>query len=240
MKIAVQLYSIRDGINSGEDMLEALGKVKALGYDGVEFAGYFGLSAETLRARLDELGLKCVGSHLGLDDYKPENLEKTYEFAKTLGTPQIGVGGAAHDTVEECEATGSVLGAAEKVLAERGMNVYYHNHSGEFTPLEDGRTATDIIKGYCHLQIDTYWSFHAGMDNYKLITENKDRIVSIHLKDGVDGTPCALGEGQNNIPEVIRAVKDCGIDWVVVENDDPVPDGISDIGRSIKYLKSII
>ena len=31
-----------------------------------------------------------------------------------------------------------------------------------------------------------------------------------------------------------------GFTACIVENDNPVPDGISDIERSIKYLKSII
>ncbi len=40
MKIAVQLYSLRDIIKgSGEELLAILPKIKALGYDGVEFAG---------------------------------------------------------------------------------------------------------------------------------------------------------------------------------------------------------
>ena len=55
MKFAVQLYSVRDHINDGKDMLEILGKVKEIGFDGVEFAGYFGLSAQELRARCDSL-----------------------------------------------------------------------------------------------------------------------------------------------------------------------------------------
>ena len=50
----------------------------------------------------------------------------------------------------------------------------------------------------------------------------------------------ALGEGNCDIPEVIRAAKDIGIEWLIVENDDPVPNGLDDVGRSIKYLKSII
>ena len=48
MKIAVQLYSLRDIIKgSGEELLAILPKIKALGYDGVEFAGYFGVDAAT-------------------------------------------------------------------------------------------------------------------------------------------------------------------------------------------------
>ena len=53
MKIAVQLYSLRDLIqNDGGKLMEILPKVKALGYDGVEFAGYFGVDAGTLRPRI--------------------------------------------------------------------------------------------------------------------------------------------------------------------------------------------
>ena len=40
MKIALQLYSVRDCIQSGEDMRAVMKKIKAMGYEGVEFAGY--------------------------------------------------------------------------------------------------------------------------------------------------------------------------------------------------------
>lgn len=43
MKLAVQLYSVRDGIDSGDDLLRALENVKQAGYEGVEFAGTQGL-----------------------------------------------------------------------------------------------------------------------------------------------------------------------------------------------------
>ena len=39
-KIGIQLYSIREEMEA--DMDAALGAVKAMGYDYVEFAGYFG------------------------------------------------------------------------------------------------------------------------------------------------------------------------------------------------------
>ena len=36
----------------------------------------------------------------------------------------------------------------------------------------------------------------------------------------------------------VRAAKDAGIEWRVLENDDPVPDGLSDVARSIKWLNA--
>ncbi len=241
MKIAVQVYSVRDHINDTETLLKALEEIKKIGYDGVEFAGYFDTDAKTIKAKLDELGLVAVGGHIGLENYEGENLEKTIDFQNTLGVKAVGVGGAPHGTREECEETGRILGNAQKYATDKyGIKVYYHNHCEEFEPLEDGTLPIDIIGSYCSLEIDTYWSFHAGMDNYKLLTEKKDNIVHLHVKDGIDGKPMALGEGNCDIPTVIKAAKDIGMEWLIVENDDPVPTGFEDITRSLKYLKSII
>ena len=68
MKYAVQLYSLRDMVKCGDDFLKILEEVKKLGFDGVEFAGYHGLSAETIKAKLDELGLVPVGCHIGVEN----------------------------------------------------------------------------------------------------------------------------------------------------------------------------
>lgn len=241
MKIAVQVYSVRDAIDDEKSLLKALEKIKEIGYDGVEFAGYFGASAETLKAKLDELGLVCVGGHIGLDDFKGEKLAETMEFQHKLGVKTIGVGGAPHRTMEECVKTGKVLGRAAQYGKEKyGIDTYYHNHTEEFKPLRNKRLPIDVIGSYCSLEIDTYWSFYAGIDNYKFLLDHMDNIVHIHLKDGTDGKPKALGEGTNDIKAVVRAAKAMEIEWLIVENDDPVPNGFEDIARSLKYLKSII
>lgn len=237
MKIAVQLYSVRDCIKNGDDLFRCLEEIKAMGYEGVEFAGYHGVAAADLRAKLDELGLVPVGTHMGIDDFLPENIEKTVEYNKVLGCLNCGVGGAAHGTVEECEYAAKALAyGAEKL----GVPTYYHNHTEEFTPLENGKIAMEIFAEYTNLELDTYWSHCAGIDNYSFITENKDKICLIHAKDGLDRHPKALGEGDCDVAAVVRAVKDAGIEWVVVENDDPVPNGLDDIRRSIAYLKTLV
>ena len=144
MKFAVQLYSVRDHIENGDDLLNVLEKVKEIGFEGVEFAGYRDLPAEALKKKCDELGLTIVGTHLGLGDFEGENLSKTLEFHKTLGTKYLGVGGAPHSTYEEAKNTADVLGKANIEAEKIGMNTYYHNHTEEFADLKDGKTATDI------------------------------------------------------------------------------------------------
>lgn len=119
MKIAVQLYSLRDIIKgSGENLLAILPRVKELGYDGVEFAGYFGVDAATLRAALDSAGLVAVGTHIAIESYSPENFDETAEFCRTLGMKTMGMGGADHETPEELKATCAELKAADERAAK--------------------------------------------------------------------------------------------------------------------------
>lgn len=242
MKFAVQMYSLRHHIQTGDDLLEVLGKVKEIGFDGVEFAGYFGLDAETIKARLDELGLVCMGAHVGIPHYDEPQLAETIRFHKVLGCTQIGVGGANTSDEEGLEETMKILSHANEVANKEGMKIYFHNHGREFLTTEDdtsgGKMIIDRLKEACYLQVDTYWSFHAGMDNYKFLTENKDRIVAIHIKDGIDGKPKALGEGNCDLASVIKAAKDIGLSFMVLENDDPQPTGLEDIARSMAYLKA--
>ena len=48
LPVAVQLYSVRDSVEA--DMASALRKIKDMGYDGVEFAGLYGHSADYIRS----------------------------------------------------------------------------------------------------------------------------------------------------------------------------------------------
>ena len=58
LPIGLQLYSVRD--DCARDLAGVLQAVGAMGYAGVEFAGYYGRTASELR-------LKCCGTHSGLE-----------------------------------------------------------------------------------------------------------------------------------------------------------------------------
>lgn len=238
MKLALQLYTLRRDYTNGEEFLEILGKVKELGFDGVEFAGFAGLEAEVIKARLDELGLTAVGCHMGLDNLKEPELENTVKIAKALGMKYIGIGGAPHSTEEDVAILNEVFGHANEKYADEGLKFYYHNHTEEYGIKFGDTLCMDKIAEKAYLEVDTYWSYCGGADNYKYITENKDKIILLHIKDGIDRHPTALGEGDNDLLTVFKAAKDIDIEWLVLENDDPVPTGIEDISRSMEYFKA--
>ena len=84
-KLGLQLYTIRDEME--KDMDACLKKVKEMGYDCVEFAGFFGKSAEEVKAMLDKYGLEAVSSHqtVGIKDDEPLSPEDTVKYLNTLG-----------------------------------------------------------------------------------------------------------------------------------------------------------
>ena len=76
--IGLQLYSVREDLE--KDFEGTLRKVKALGYDAVEFAGLFGHGAEEVRNLCKEIGLIPLSAHVPFVDMMndPDGVLKVY------------------------------------------------------------------------------------------------------------------------------------------------------------------
>ena len=83
MKIGLQLYTMREA--GDKNLIHTIERVAKLGYDGVEFAGYGGISASEMKKVLDDNGIVAVGSHLGIDSFNDENFIATTEYLLELG-----------------------------------------------------------------------------------------------------------------------------------------------------------
>lgn len=237
MKIALQLYTVRDACETREDFLQALKEIKKQGYDGVEFAGYHDMTAQELKAVLKEIGLTAVASHESWDRLE-NNLDEILEYNHELGNKNIVCAYSPADNEENLQKLQKILQSAAKAARKFGMNVFYHNHSHEFVPV-NGKIPLDGIKESCILELDTYWVFNAKINVKSYMKANAPRIGLVHLKDGgLNADPCAIGEGKNDIQGIIDATKELGLEWLIVENDNPQPDGLSDTARSIHNLKT--
>ncbi|NLZ36319.1 MAG: sugar phosphate isomerase/epimerase [Clostridiales bacterium] len=236
MKYSVQLYTLRSEIKDAEGLKRILPEVRKAGYEGVEFAGTYGYDPVTLKQLCDDSGLIVTGNLVGVDAFLPDKIDSTIAYNKALGLNLIGTGGGPHGTDADAEKTALIFKWANKYGENKGVKFYYHNHQTEFFPLESGRLPIDVLKTGAYLEIDTYWSFVAKVDTRKVMLENRDRIVALHIKDGVDGTPCALGEGQNDLITIIKTAKEIGVEWLTLENDNPTPNGLDDIKRSYAWL----
>ena len=238
MEYGLQLYSVRDV--TGTDLEGTLKKVAEIGYRYVEFAGFFGHSAEQVKAMLDNYGLIVSGTHSGFDDLD-KDFAGTVKYHHAIGNTNYIVPGAPWGTTAELNETIEKMNKYKPMLAAEGIRLAYHNHDGEFKPNLDGQIAHEEMERRTDIdfQIDTFWAFVAGRDPIEVITRLKDRVHVIHLKDGLrNGQGFALGEGEAPVAAVREKAIELGM-HMVVESETLQPDGISEVTRCFNYLKTL-
>ena len=86
--IGYQVYSARE--DAAKDLLGTLKALKAMGYDGVEFAGFYGHTAEEVKAMLDEVVLVAISHHVPFAAMR-EDIDKVIRDNKTIGCKYIAI-----------------------------------------------------------------------------------------------------------------------------------------------------
>ncbi len=239
MEYGIQMYSLRD--LTDKDMEGALRTVAALGYKKVEFAGFFGHSAEKIVAWLNRFGLSVSGTHTGWGELKEEHFAETVAYHKAIGNKHIIIPGADLSTKEKLDAFVDFVNVVQPKLAAEGIELGFHNHSGEFLPTSYGQIIHEELQARTALnfEIDTYWAYVAGKDPVTLLEKLRDRVSVIHLKDGLaDGKGLALGEGTAPVAAVRKKAIELGMQ-MVVESEGLQPTGPDEVGRCMQYLRGL-
>ncbi len=234
----LQLFSLRD--ITGNDLEGALRAVGEVGYKYVEYAGFFGHSAEQGKEWQDKYGLKCSGTHSGWGELLPENIEATIAFHKTIGNPNYIIPGADLSTLDKIIDFCAVMNKAQIRLAEEGISLGYHNHSHEFVVMPWGSTIHSELekRGTFDFEIDTFWAFNAGIDPVETLKRLSGRVKVIHLKDGFKGgAGKSLGQGEAPVLKVREYAVKNNI-RMVVESEGLDPTGLEEVKRCIDFLKA--
>jgi len=240
----IQLYTVDRELKS--DVEGTLKRVRAIGYQEVETAGFGGLSAKAFRAALENAGLKCNSSHFfnfGSADPGP-----LFAEANTLGV---------HYTVTSAigrftdKPAGQVTGADDyKAMAEfcnelgrkakrANLQLAYHNHNTEFKDLGHGKCGYDIFientdADLVKLELDCGWMVAAGHRPVEYFYRYPNRYQMVHIKDFVkpakpttsldpqsvpQGT--VLGTGYIDYIPILKAAKAVGVEHFYVEQEPP-------------------
>jgi len=238
MKYGIQMYSLRD--ITGQDLDGALKAVAEMGYKTVEFAGFFGHSAEDVAAMLKKYDLECAGTHSGIADLL-NDFEGTMKYHQTIGNKLYIIPGHDLSTKEKLDTFIEQCNELAPKMREYGIELGFHNHSGEFKPNMDGIIVhTELEKrADIFFEIDTYWAFVAGLDPIATLERLGDRVKCIHLKDGTpEGRGYSLGLGSAPVAAVRAKAIEMGL-GIVVESEGCEPTGKEEVERCINYLKSL-
>ncbi|HSC67330.1 MAG TPA: sugar phosphate isomerase/epimerase [Cellvibrio sp.] len=251
-QLSVQLWSIKDDV--AKDFEGTLKKLKAMGFQGVEFAGNFGAyekNPQGLKAFLDKTGLKASGAHVHFDKLSPENFEATVAFYKAIDCKYLIIPMDKRAfTPEGAKEVAADLEAIQKKLAPHGMHTGYHNHKPEMLGAA-GKTPWDVIgKGTSHevvLQQDVGWTEVAGKNPVDFVKAYPGRTITTHYKaaapDEGNKENAIIGKDTTDWKALIAANKTVGGTlWLVVEQE-VYPDGLTpmqSVEASLKGLQKII
>lgn len=244
-RIGVQLYTVRSLM--ADDVAGTLDAVAAIGYEEVEFAGYFGHEPAQVRSWLDAAGLAAPASHVDLDLLTGSALEATLEDATTVGHAWLIVPWIPEEmrTADGYREVADRLNRAGSIAAAAGVRVGYHNHAFEFEVLEDadagGRTGYSLLLEHLDptlvdLEIDLHWSAAAGVDALELFADHPGRFPLCHVKDlTADGGMADVGAGVIDWPGLFARSEEAGLQHYIVEHDQP-DDPLASIEASHRYL----
>jgi sugar phosphate isomerase/epimerase len=267
-RLGIQLFTIRDQVATlGFDAV--FRELSRQGYAEVEFAGYTQgaalppITVREIRRLLDRYGLRGVGSHIGLTQFR-DNLTQVLDDAQTLGLPFVGTANAPDalfppaerntpDAYRRAAELFNNFGAAAKA---RGIKFYQHNHAGEFA-IVDGTRLWEVViaetdPALVHFELDIYWAYvgqflHGGFDPIAYVKAQPRRFPLYHVKDGVRSSSpngysfADVGDGVHDFRRFFETVGVPGHRYIVERDDAPAnPAGsFSTAARSLAYLRSL-
>ena len=235
-RIGIQLYTVRDQM--AEDVPGTLQKIADIGYDEVEFAGYFDYTPAQINGFLDSMGLVSPSSHASLADIrsKPEQL---IEVAAAIGNRYIALAWLAPEERQTLDAYRShidvVAGFSEQCKAA-GLQFAWHNHDFEFIELE-GERPMDMILAQTpadtvQVELDLYWVAKASVDPFEYFNRHPGRFPMCHVKDmAADTSMTDVGDGTIDFPGIFAVSEQAGFQHYFVELDHP-EDSLRSAARS--------
>ena len=245
--IALQLYSVRD--DCAKDLPGTLEAVAKMGYEGVEFAGFYDRTPQELRKMLADNGLAVAGSHTALKLLQGDDLKRTIEFNQELGNKYLVIPSlpeAMRNTKEACLETAKILNEIAEALKPHGMYTGFHNHKVEVEPFADGdsnafitlfdATSEDVV-----VQIDVGHAMRGGADPVALIERYPGRAKTVHVKefDPNDETTI-VGEGIVPWNDVFAVCESKGgTEWYIVEHERYSKPPLESVEHCLRNLKAM-
>ncbi len=236
MKLGAQFYSIRNLCTTPEGLRDAFRGIKAIGYDMVQISGIGpAVKATDIAACVAEFDLPVCSTHTPFARIVDET-EAVIAEHKLFGCPEIGIGGLGMpESLAVVRDKLAALHKAAKRINDAGLRFAFHNHNFEYKDL-GGITMFDImINEYpeFHFIPDVYWITFAGHDPIEFIHTHAKRIKTLHFKDMADNEQrsiCACGTGTIDFAPIYEACKSCGIENILIEQDN-APDSGDSLGQ---------
>ena len=255
--VCIQLYSVRDVINAGNDLSQILNDLAKMGYTSVEAANYndgqfYGLSPIEFKQLVEQSGMKVLSSHCGRglsnEELVSGDLTKSLVWwdqciaaHKAAGmsyivTPYQELPSTIKDLKTYCDYYNEIGRKCNAV----GIKYGYHNHAHEFKKVEDSAVMLDYMlentdPENVFYQMDVYWVVRGQQSPVDYFNRYPGRFTVLHIKDDKE-----IGQsGMVGFDAIFKNVQTAGVKDIVAEiekysNDDVM----GSVKSSLDYLQN--
>ena len=214
------------------------------------------MSPEEFKKLCNERGISIPATGAAYEELVNSTDSVIYR-AKALGAKYVMTAWIPHKTgsfnFENAKKAVEDFNRVGKKLKENGLIFCYHVHGYEFWKHENGTLLDYIINNTnpedVSFEMDVFWVQFGGGDPVQLLKKYGNRWKLIHLKDlkkgakkdltGLTGPEnnVPLGEGELDIPGILREANKLGIKHFFIEDESDYP--MTQVPKSIAYLKSL-
>ena len=241
MKLGVQLYSIRSLCK--DDLEAGIRTAAEIGYEGVEFAGFFGHSADEVAGWLKQYGVAASSAHVQWDEIVNAP-DETIAFHKAIGNRRIICPWYKLETAADVKELADKFRSVWEKYEAAGMVIGYHNHAHEFAK-DGGSYLIDLLAAELPelaLEFDAYWVYRGGENPVDYLTKYQDRIDIFHAKDGNMEHGTLAGKGEVDLAAAADCAKKIGAEWAVVESkaSEDLDEQVESIRSDYAYLRTLL
>ncbi len=243
--IGVQLYTLRDATRS--DMVGTLRRVAAMGFPGVEFAGWGNSSPTGIRRVLDDTGLQAIAAHVAWERWESDR-DAALAECREVGCETAVVPSVPEELLRDVDAVRDLarrFDAHARAAREAGLAFAFHNHATELESI-DGTTPWHVLVAetspeLVHFEVDLYWVAYAGADPAAIVRAAPGRVPLVHAKDMAVGSRADLpaGSGTLDWTGITAAAAEGGVRWYIAEQDNP-QDPFPDVKTALRNLRGLL
>lgn len=250
-RVGLQLYTVRDLMQ--RDMAGTLAAVAKIGYQEVEFAGFFDKTPANIRVMLETTGLSAPAGHVPFEAIDT-GWDQVLDAAHTLGQRYVCVAWIDEKYRKDIDGWKRVadkLNQAGAACSKSNLTLAYHNHSYEFVPLA-GQVPYDVLlastdPALVKLEMDLFWITFGGQDPLAYFAKYPGRVPLVHVKDMApktrpdippDSVMRSVGQGSIDWKRIFAQAQQAGIKHYFVEHDSPA-DALASAKASFDYLQTL-
>ena len=254
---AVQLFTLRDYIQTLEGFADSIRRVREMGCDTVQFSRLgASIPADFITDVIREYDMKVCVTHSPMQRIF-HDLPKLIQEHQAWGCPSVGLGNLENCYLDDgyegyCRFIRDIAPVVEE-LKKNGMTFSYHSHTFEFVRYR-GKCMYDLLieetdpEGFHFIQ-DSFWMKYGGLPHETYMKKVAGRMEVMHAKDftmlllpmgHILGETGTIGEGNIDYPPLLRAAARTGVKVVAIEQDRCQRDPFACLQDAFRELKRLL